>query len=81
MPTGSSLEVLQSPKVLKTGETLYARYANSSNADSIAVFTSYRKSEQTTVSFTTSSVSIGNTVIATFNTSVEDGTVLYYTIR
>ena len=81
VPTGSSLEILQSPKVLKTGETLYARYANSSNADSIAVFTSYRKSEQTTVSFTTSSVSIGNTVIATFNTSVEDGTVLYYTIR
>ena len=81
IPAGSSLEVLQSPKVLKQYDSIYARYANSSNADSIAVFTSYRKAEQTTVGYTTATASIGNTVITTFNTSVPEGTVLYYTIR
>jgi hypothetical protein len=81
IPAGSSLEVLQSPKVLKQYDSFYARYANSSNADSIAVFTSYRKTEQTTVGFTTGSTSIGGNAIATFNTSVSEGTVLYYTIR
>ena len=81
IPAGSSLEVLQSPKVLKHFDSFYARYANSSNADSIAVFTSYRKAEQTTEGFTTSSTSSGNTAIVTFNTSIAEGTVLYYTLE
>ena len=81
VPAGSSLEILQSPKVLKTNEALYARYANSSNADSIAVFTSYRKAEQTSASFTTLSVSAANTAVITFITTVEENTVLYYTIE
>jgi len=81
VPAGSSLEILQSPKVLKQFDALYASYANSSNADSIAVFTSYRKAEQTTVGFTSPSVSAANTAIVTFNTSVPEGTVLYYTIE
>ena len=81
IPAGSSLEVLQSPKVLKQFDSFYARYANSSNADSIAVFTSYRKAEQTTEGFTTSSTSSGNTAIVTFNTSIAEGTVLYYTLE
>jgi len=81
VPAGSSLEILQSPKALKQYDALYASYANSSNADSIAVFTSYRKTEQTTVSFTSPSVSAANTAIVTFNTSVPEGTVLYYTIE
>jgi hypothetical protein len=81
VPAGSSLEVLQSPKALKKSDAIYASYANSSNADSIAVFTSYRKTETTTVGYTTGTASIGNTAIVTFNTSVPEGTVLYYTIR
>ena len=81
VPAGSSLEILQSPKVLKSNDAFYARYANSSNADSMAIFTSYRKADQTTVGSTTPSVSAANTAVIVFNTSVQEGTVLYYTIE
>jgi len=81
VPAGSSLEILQSPKVLKSNDAFYARYANSSNADSMAIFTSYRKADQTTVGSTTPSVSAANTAVILFNTSVQEGTVLYYTIE
>jgi len=81
VPGTSSLEILQSAKLLKFGDALYARYANSSNADSISVFTSYRKTDATSMSFTTPSVSSANTATVIFNTTVADGTTLYYTIE
>jgi hypothetical protein len=81
VPGTSSLEILQSAKLLKYGDSLYARYANSSNADSIAVFTSYRKADATSLSSTTPSVSSTDTASIVFNTTISEGTTLYYTIE
>ena len=81
VPGTSSLEILQSAKLLKFGDALYARYANSSNADSIAVFTSYRKADATSLSSTTPSVSSTDTASIVFNTTISEGTTLYYTIE
>jgi hypothetical protein len=81
VPGTSSLEILQSAKLLKYGDSLYARYANSSNTDSIAVFTSYRKADATSMSSTTPSVSSTGTASIVFNTTLSEGTTLYYTIE
>jgi hypothetical protein len=81
VPGVSSLEVLQSQKLLKYGDSLYASYANSSNADSIAVFTSYRKTDATSLATTTPSVASTGTVGVVFNTTLAEGTTLYYTVE
>jgi hypothetical protein len=81
VPGTSSLEVLQSAKLLRNGDALYARYTNSSNADSVSVFASYRKTDATTVGFTTPSVSATGTITVLFNTTIADGTQLYYTLE
>jgi hypothetical protein len=81
VPGISSLEVLQAAKLLKFGDALYARYANSSNADSISVFTSYRKTDVTSIATTTPSVASTGTVGIVFNTTIAEGTTLYYTIE
>jgi hypothetical protein len=81
VPPSSSMEVLQSPKLMKYLDNMYASYANASDADSIAVFSSYRRAAVTTISGqSTSGVALG-TLNASFQTTLTDGTTLYYTIE
>jgi hypothetical protein len=82
VPPNSSVEVLQSPKLLKFLDTLYVSYANASNGDAIAVFPSYRRTTVTS-SFTTNQTvtTPQGSLSASFVTTVLDGTALYYTIE
>ena len=80
IPKNSSVEILQKPKFLKINDGLYAKYINSSNADSISVFTSYKYSAVTSIVSATSSTSVGGNATITFATSYPDGTTLYYSL-
>jgi hypothetical protein len=81
VPPNSSMEMLQSPKLLKYLDVVYASYSNASAGDSIAVFSSYRRTAVTSTFGTTSSaVALGN-IQASFLTTIPDGTTLYYTLE
>ena len=81
VPPNSSIEVLQSPKLLKFLDTLYVSYANASNGDAIAVFPSYRRTAVTTLYASTSSAVAQGSIQAAFNTTIIDGSTLYYTLE
>ena len=81
VPPFSSMEVLQMPKLIRFGDKLFASYSNSSNADSISVFTSLRRSTVTNLSQTTANAVSGQAIDVSFFTSVFDGTSLYYTLE
>ena len=81
VPPNSSIEVLQSPKLLKFLDTLYVSYANASNGDAIAVFPSYRRTAVTTPYASTSSAVATGSIQASFTTTVFDGSTLYYTLE
>jgi hypothetical protein len=81
VPPSSSMEVLQSPKLMKYLDNMYASYANASDADSIAVFSSYRRSAVTTISGQSTSAVSGGALSAAFSTTLTDGTTLYYTVE
>ena len=81
VPPNSSIEVLQSPKLLKFLDTLYVSYANASNGDAIAVFPSYRRTAVTTPYASTSSAVAQGSIQAAFNTTIIDGSTLYYTLE
>jgi len=81
VPPNSSVEVLQSPKLLKFLDTLYVSYANASNGDAIAVFPSYRRTAVTTPYASTSSAVAQGSIQAAFNTTIIDGSTLYYTLE
>lgn len=81
VPPNSSMEVLQSPKLLKYLDTLYVSYANASNGDAIAVFPSYRRTAVTTSYASTSSAVATGSIQASFTTTIFDGSTLYYTLE
>jgi hypothetical protein len=81
IPPNSSVEILQSPKLLKFLDTLYVSYANASNGDAIAVFPSYRRTAVTTLFASTSSAVAQGSIQAAFTTTVFDGSTLYYTLE
>lgn len=81
IPPNSSMEVLQSPKLLKYLDTLYVSYANASNGDAITVFPSYRRTAVTTPFASTSSAVATGSIQASFTTTIFDGSTLYYTLE
>jgi hypothetical protein len=81
VPPSSSMEVLQSPKLMKYLDNMYASYANASDGDSISVFPSYRRSAVTTLTGQTTSAVSQQTLSASFQTTLSDGTTLYYTLE
>ena len=81
VPPNSSLEILQAPKNIEFGDTLFASYTNTSETNAIAVFPSYRYSAITSVGFSQSSGIPGDNVIINFSTTLTDGTTLYYTLE
>jgi hypothetical protein len=81
IPPNSSVEVLQSPKLLKFLDTFYVSYANASNGDAMAIFPSYRRTAVTTPYASTSSAVAQGSIQAAFNTTIIDGSTLYYTLE
>ena len=80
VPPHASLEVLQKPKYIKITDKLFAKYSNSSNADSISIFTSYRYAAVTSTLGSTTLSTPGGNVGTVFTTTYPDGTTLYYTL-
>ena len=81
VPPNTSIELLQSPKLILQSDKIYASYMNASDGDAISIFSSYRLGSVTNIGSVTSSASSGNAIDISFYTSVTDGTTLYYTLE
>jgi plastocyanin len=81
VPPNTSIELLQSPKLILQNDKIYASYANASDGDAISIFPSYRQGSVTNLGTTTASASSGGNIDVSFYTTLVDGTTLYYTLE
>jgi len=81
VPPNTSIELLQSPKLILQTDKIYASYMNASDGDAISIFPSYRLGSVTNVGNVTTSAISGGAIDISFYTSVTDGTTLYYTLE
>jgi hypothetical protein len=81
VPPNTSIELLQSPKLILQTDKIYASYANASDGDAITIFSSYRRTTVTTQGIVTANASSGGNIDISFFTSLSDGTTLYYTLE
>lgn len=83
IPQNTSVELLQAPKVISTGDNIYVNYISQYGASNgVSAFVSYRQSEYATTQASPTTAEVGNTqYYVTFTTSQPDGTVLYYSIE
>jgi hypothetical protein len=79
VPASSSMEVLQAPKKINNTDKLIVRYANAPN-NMVSAFVSFRVGTITSQAVFTPLVDNGNTVVLSLQTTIPDGTTLYYTI-
>lgn len=79
VPASSSMEVLQAPKKINNTDKLIVRYGNAAN-NLVSAFASYRVGSVTTQAGFTPQADTGNTVVLNLQTTLTDGTTLYYTI-
>jgi hypothetical protein len=79
VPASSSMEVLQAPKKINNTDKLIVRYGNAANG-LVSAFASYRLSAVTSQVGITTLTDTGGTVSINLQTSLTDGTTLYYTI-
>jgi hypothetical protein len=80
LPPNSSVELLQSTKRINQYDTLYASYTGGS-ANGVSAFVSARYGSGYTIGSYTSTALPGNTITASFGTTANEGTGLYYTIE
>ena len=80
LPPNTSVELLQSTKRINQGDALYASYTAGAG-NGVSAFVSARYGPAYTIDTFTSSVLPGNTITASFGTSANEGTSLYYTIE
>jgi hypothetical protein len=81
IPPNTSVELLQSPKMIYFTDKVYANYANASDGDAISIFPSYRRQGVTNTGNVTASASSGGNIDISFFTTLTDGTTLYYTLE
>jgi hypothetical protein len=79
VPASSSMEVLQAPKKINTTDKLIVRYGNAAN-NLVSAFASYRVGSITNPVGITTLANVGGTVSINLQTTIPDGTTLYYTI-
>ena len=79
VPASSSMEVLQAPKKINNTDKLIVRYGNAANG-LVSAFASYRLGSVTTPIGITTLANAGGTVSINLQTTITDGTTLYYTI-
>lgn len=79
VPASSSMEVLQAPKKINTTDKLIVRYGNAAN-NLVSAFASYRVGSITNPVGITTLANAGGTVSINLQTTIPDGTTLYYTI-
>ena len=80
LPPNTSIELLQSTKRINQGDALYASYTAGAG-NGVSAFVSARYGPAYTIDTFTSSVLPGTTITASFGTSANEGTSLYYTIE
>ena len=80
LPPNTSVELLQSTKRINQGDALYASYTAGAG-NGVSAFVSARYGPAYTIDTFTSSVLPGTTITASFGTSANEGTSLYYTIE
>jgi hypothetical protein len=73
------MEVLQAPKKINTTDRLIVRYGNAAN-NLVSAFASYRVGSITNPVGITTLANAGGTVSINLQTTIPDGTTLYYTI-
>jgi hypothetical protein len=79
VPASSSMEVLQAPKKINNTDKLIVSYGNAANG-LVSAFASYRLGAVTTPIGATTLADTGGTVSISLQTTITDGTTLYYTI-
>jgi hypothetical protein len=75
LPPNSSLELLQGPKKLNQGDRLFA-----SPNSNVAILVSYRIGDTVLLGSYTPTATPGSNVRVVLNTTIQDGTTIYYTI-
>jgi hypothetical protein len=78
LPPNSSVELLQAPKRIEFTDNIYVNYIANSE---ISVFVSGRVGSLFTLDSFTGNVEPGSNVVASFSTTEDEGTVLYYSIE
>jgi hypothetical protein len=78
LPAKTSVEIIQSVKRINIGEKLFASLTSNANVSAII---SYRLGGSVELETFSSSYSSGSNVTILFDTEIEDGTTLYYTIE
>lgn len=78
LPPNSSVELLQAPKRIEFTDKIYVNYIANSE---LSVFVSGRIGSLFTLSSFTGNVESGSNVEASFSTTEDEGTVLYYSIE
>ena len=82
IPPNSSVELLQSPKLIYFTDKVFANYANASDGDAISIFPSYRRNAVTNQgNISTTSATPGSNIDISYFTTLLDGTTLYYTLE
>jgi hypothetical protein len=82
IPPNSSVELLQGPKLISISDKLFAQYSSPYNTpNGVAMFVSYRNTESFDLAAAPSIAEFSTNVFVQFNTSLPNGTVLYYTIE
>ena len=80
LPPNTSVELLQATKRINQYDGLYASYTGGS-ANGVSAFVSARYGSGYTIGSYTSTALPGNTITASFGTTANEGTGLYYTIE
>jgi hypothetical protein len=82
IPPNSSVELLQSPKLIYFTDKVFVNYANASDGDAISIFPSYRRNAITNQgNISTTSATPGSNIDISYFTTLLDGTTLYYTLE
>jgi hypothetical protein len=80
LPPNTSVELLQATKRINQYDGLYASYTGGST-NGVSAFVSARYGSGYTIGSYTSTALPGNTITASFGTTANEGTGLYYTIE
>jgi hypothetical protein len=80
IPPNSTVEIITAPKRIELSDKLYANYTNA-DAGAVSAFISARLGSVYSIAAYTPSASSSNTFLASFTTTENDGTVIYYSIE
>jgi hypothetical protein len=82
IPANSTVEIIDRSKLIQLGDKLYASYVSPYGSNNgVSVFSSYRQTESTTLLSTVTSTEFNKQMYFVFDTSITEGTTLYWTLE